>query len=89
MKLKFIKFLFLFGVKAVLSACPNVNFGFNTGGKSFQIIIYENGIFARDGLLANQTESIPKSVVDSEFLFLLQTFLVKYFSSSYRNNPNG
>ena len=67
MELKFIIFFFLSGVKAVLSACPDVNFGLNTAGKSFQIFIYENGIFARDGLLADQTESIPKSVVDSEF----------------------
>ena len=79
MKLKLIIFFFLFGVKAVLSACPNVNFGFNTGGTSFQIFIFENGTFARSGILAEQIDSISKSVVESEFLFFLQTFFSEIF----------
>ena len=84
MKLKLILFFLLFGVKAVLSACPaDVNFGQNTGGNSFHVFLYENGTFDQ-----NQIESISKSDVESEFLFLLQTFLVKHFSSRNRNNPN-
>ena len=71
MKLEFIIFFFLFGVKAVLSICPNVNFGLNTVGKSFQVFIYESGTFSRSGALADQIESISKSDVESEFFVFL------------------
>ena len=72
MRLKLILFFLLFGVEAVLGACrPEINFGYNTGSTNFQIFIFENGVFLRSGFL-DQTESIPKSDVESEFSFFAE-----------------
>ena len=84
MKQKLILFSLLFGVKAVLSSCPNVNFGLTLTGS---VYLYEDGNFERNGNLADQIESISKSDVQSEFLLLLRTLLVKYFSYRYNYNP--
>ena len=77
MKRKLILFFLQFGFKAILSACPNVNFGFNTAGSNFQVIIFEDGTF--DDIFSGQIESISKSEVESELLFLIQGFFSEMF----------
>ena len=62
MTLKILLFFFL-GVKDVFCACPDVNFGVDTGG-GFIFFLYENGSLVPN--IEDQTDRIPKAQVESE-----------------------
>ena len=53
--------LFLLAAREVVSLCPNVNFGLDTGSGVI-IFLYENGDLAR----SDQTMAISKNDVESE-----------------------
>ena len=62
MTLKLLLFFFL-GVKDVICACPDVNFGMDTG-VGFIFFVYENGSLV--STTEDQTDRIPKAEVESE-----------------------
>ena len=77
-------FVFLFGVREVASVCPQLDFGYDTGGGVF-IFLYENGSLSR----TDQTQNIPKADVEREYLQSLRLSLLYVLSDRDIVCPGG